>query len=176
MQHEINDIFQRHVGDMRRVTAAPADVIANALFRQSLDGVIERLDTDRRPFPIFLELIGGEGHVVHVRKKRIVDLHHQAGVDNRFVFFAQRFGELEQKLFVVLVEFVLVPRHGACRRDHRQKGIGDGCAFQAGFEDFNILLNRGMALVGQRPHTDHGATLRQLLCWEILGVEIRNIC
>ena len=31
-----------------------------------------------------------------------------------------------------------------------------------------------MALVGQRPDADDGAALRQLLCGEILGVEIRK--
>ena len=94
-QHQIDDVFERHVGDMRRIKAAPANVIANALLRQSFDGVIERFDAHRRPFPILLELIGRKGHVAHVGKKGVVDLHHEAGIDDRFVFLAQRLGELE---------------------------------------------------------------------------------
>jgi hypothetical protein len=173
-QHQIDDVFERHVGDVRRVKAAPANVIADAFFRQSLDGVIERLDADRRPFAILLELIGREGHVVHVRQERVVDLHDQAGIDDRLVFLAQRFGELEQKLLVVAVVFVLVPRHGACRRHHREEGVSDGGAFQTGLEDLDILSDRRLALVGQRPDADHSAPLREFLGGEIFGVEIRK--
>ena len=46
--------------------------------------------------------LGGEGHVVHIGQKRVVDLHHQSGIDDRLVFLAQRLGELEQEFFVVL--------------------------------------------------------------------------
>src|ERR1700689_4405276 len=61
-QDEIDDILGRNVGGVRRVKAAPADVVADALFRQSGERMIERLDGHRRPLAIWLRLGGGKSH------------------------------------------------------------------------------------------------------------------
>ena len=171
-QHQIDDVLERQVGDVRRVKAAPADVIADAVLRQAGDGVVERVDAHRGPFAILRQLGGGKRHVVHVGQKRVVDLHHQPGIDYRLVFLAQRLGELEQELLVVLVIFVFVAGHRACRRHDRQKGIGHRGAPQRRFEDGDVFLQRRLAAVADRTDANDGAALRQLLGGEIFSVKI----
>ena len=149
-------------------------MIADAILRQSGDGVVERVDAQCRPFPVLREIVGGKRDIVHVGQERIVDLHHQPGVDDRLVFFAQRLGELEQELFVVLVIFVPVARNGARRRHHRQEGVGDRRAFQRGLEDRDVLLQRGVALIGDRADANDGAAFRQFLRRKIIRVEFRK--
>jgi len=43
--------------------------------------------------------IGGNHLLVHVGQERVVDLHVEAGIDDRLVFLAQAIGEREQELF-----------------------------------------------------------------------------
>ena len=43
-QHHVDDVAQRNVGGVRAVPAAPAEVKADAVLRQALDRVVQRLD------------------------------------------------------------------------------------------------------------------------------------
>ncbi len=121
LKHEIDDVLERHVEGMRAVPAAPADVIARALFRDAAQRVVERIDAQLRPAPIL-----GVGHrrhhaLVHIGQEGVVDLDVKPGVDDRFVFLMQRVGERGQKIFFILVMLVLGAGQRAGRRDDRQE-------------------------------------------------------
>ena len=44
LEHEVDDVGERDVGGVRPVPAAPADVVAHAVFRQAAQRVVQRLD------------------------------------------------------------------------------------------------------------------------------------
>ena len=93
LQHEIDDVLHRHVEGVRSVPAAPADVIARTLRRDAFERVIERVDAQLGPVAVL-----GMGHrrhhfLVHVRQEGVVDLHVEAGLDDRPVFLVQAVGE-----------------------------------------------------------------------------------
>ena len=49
LKDEIDDVLERHVEGVRAVPAAPADVIARALFRDTAQRVVERIDRAAGP-------------------------------------------------------------------------------------------------------------------------------
>jgi hypothetical protein len=46
LQHDLDDVAHRDVGNVRPVPASPAQVEADAILREPADGVVERLDAD----------------------------------------------------------------------------------------------------------------------------------
>ena len=49
LQHQVDDVLQRHVEGVRAVPASPADVIARALLGDAAQRVVERVDAKLRP-------------------------------------------------------------------------------------------------------------------------------
>ena len=66
---------------MRHVPAAEADVIADAVFRDAFERVVERVDAQLRPFAVRFGL-SCDQVVVHVGEHGVVDLQHEAGLDD----------------------------------------------------------------------------------------------
>ena len=82
LEDQVDQLLHRRVGDVWHVPAAEADVITDPLLRDAFQGVVERLDAQLRPLTI---VFGARLNqvVVHVGEHRIVDLHDQAGLDDR---------------------------------------------------------------------------------------------
>ncbi len=97
LQHQVDDVLHRHVEGVRPVPAAPADVIARALRRDTVERVIERVDAHLRPGAVLGMRHRRHHLLVHVGQEGIVDLHVEAGIDDRLVFLVQAVGEREQQ-------------------------------------------------------------------------------
>ena len=83
---------------------------------------IDRLDIDLRA-ALFLRVVEARLEK-NIRQERIVDLHEDAGVDDRAVFFAHFGG---QRVEIVFVGFVILVEAHAGRRRRRQEDmlVGD---------------------------------------------------
>src|SRR5271166_6000630 len=95
---------------MRAVPTAPADMKPNAILRQIPQRVIECLDAHAF---VFLELIKWRFRIDHipvVREARIIDLKHEAGVDDRLVFHMHRLCRRKKKFFLSLVVEIFTAR------------------------------------------------------------------
>src|ERR1700730_2737243 len=77
-EHQVDDVPQRNVGGVWAVPASPANVITNAILRQSAERMIEGLDANAFEFLEFAEWRLGIDHVPVVRQARIVDLENNA--------------------------------------------------------------------------------------------------
>ena len=78
---------------------------------------------------------------VHVGQEGIVDLHVEAGIDDRLVFLVQAVGEREQEALLVRVVLVLGARQRARRRHHRQEGACDLRLGGRGLEIGDVALD-----------------------------------
>ena len=92
---------------MRSMPAPPADVIADAIFRQSGKRVVQRLDAHFGEFLVFRDRRLRVRHVPIVRQAGIVELQHKAGIEDRLVFLLERVGEGVEIFLVGLVILVL---------------------------------------------------------------------
>ncbi len=111
--------------------------------------VVERVDAKLRPVAV-LRLAHRRHHpLVHVGQEGVVDLHVEAGIDDRLVFLVQAVGKREQKRLLVGVVLVLRAGQRARRRHHRQEragGVGlGGRRFQRG----DVAFHRRV-VVGER--------------------------
>ena len=81
-QHEVDEVRELDLIHARAFVDAVARVKANAIDRQALDAVVDRLDVHLRAaaFLFFVEIIVDED----VRQKRIVDLQEESGVEVLF--------------------------------------------------------------------------------------------
>ena len=141
---------QRNVGRVRAVPAAPADVKADAVRRQPAQRMIERLHAHLLEFLEFLERRLRIDHVPVVRQARIVDLQHDAGIDDRLVFVAHRIGRGEQKLLLGLV--VKVDAAGeAARADRAHEAFFGAGRGQRLFQIVDVGRERRMAGIFDRP-------------------------
>ena len=109
LQQHVDDAPERQVGGVRPVPAAPADVITDAILRQTAQRVIERLDPHRGEFLVFLDAGLRIGHVPGVRQAGIVELQHEARLDDGLVFLAHRLAERLEERLVRRVVPVLPP-------------------------------------------------------------------
>ena len=122
---EIDDILERHIGGVRAGPAAPADVIADAVGRQAGDGLVEHLDLERQPFAVVGKASRRHHAVIGHGGARIVELQHEAGVDDHAIFGAHRRADRPDQLLIALVVFVLAVGNDAGRRRHRQERLLD---------------------------------------------------
>src|SRR5581483_1825484 len=178
LQQQIDDVFQRYVVRMRRVPASPADVIADAILRQAFDGMIDRFYPQLGPFAIIAQGHGRHEALVSVRKKRVVNLHAQPGVQNSFVFFAAGFGQRPEQRLIVGIIFVLVNGERAARRNYGQEAIDYVDLCERGFEVRDVALDLRVADIADGRVADscnRGAADLKALGGEIFGVELREI-
>ncbi len=150
-EDEIDDVFERHVGGVRAGPAAPADVIADAVRRQAFDCLVEHLDLQPQPFAVILKAARRHHAVVGDGGARVVELQHEAGVDDHAVFGAHRGADGADQVLFGLVVFVLAVGYDARGRRHRQERLDYIDAFQRRFEIVDIALQLGLAGIGDRP-------------------------
>ena len=91
-QHDLDDVAHRDVGRVRAVPAAPAQMQADPPLRKTSDRVVERLDPDHREFLVVLDRGLGIDRVPVLGDRRIVELQHEPGIEDRLVLLAHRFG------------------------------------------------------------------------------------
>ncbi len=123
----IDDVGERHVAVMRTGVVAPAQVHAHLLRRNVHERAVERLDVQlhrlAEPGEIEIRVLRVPAH----REIRAVDLQHDAGVHDRFVLVAERFGHREHILFLVRV-VVVAEEEGR----HARRGGADEQPLRAG--------------------------------------------
>src|SRR5258708_2381880 len=95
---------------MRPVPTAPAEVIANAIFGDVGERVVQRLDADEATLLERIETHRHADAIPECRQPRIVDLDEEAGFDDHLIFGAHRLTERVEKFFLALVEFVVAIR------------------------------------------------------------------
>src|SRR5262245_49896002 len=109
-------MLQRKIMRVRAVPTPPTTVIAHAVFRNPLQGVVQRLDAYRSELAVFLDAWSRHDHVVRIRKSGIVDLENETGVNDRFVFMFDRVGKSENVFLfggiMFVIEEVLEPAGG----------------------------------------------------------------
>jgi hypothetical protein len=121
LEHQVDDVLERHVGHVRAGPASPADVIAHPLLGDAGERVVDRLDVHRHPVAVVGEARRRHHPVVGDRETRVVELHIEAGVDDRAVFRAHRIGDRVEQLLVGLVVFVPAVGDHARGRGDRQE-------------------------------------------------------
>ena len=150
-QDQVDDVLEPGIERMRPVPAAPADVVADAVLGNPAQRVVERAHAQVGPAPVVVPRLPARHHRVRlVHHHGVVDLHQQAGVDDRLVLLVQRVGEREHELLLAGVVLVLEPVR-AGRRDHRQEAV-DAVVLVPGegrLEVGDVTVERG-AVVGQR--------------------------
>ncbi len=121
-QHQVDVVPQLHVVDARRDVDAVAGVEANALARDALERQIDRLDMRRDELAALLDR-GVGGAVVMRRHARIVDLQHEASVDDGAVFDVHGVGQRFEVLLVGRIESVAMIEFEVVRRDRRHEYV-----------------------------------------------------
>ena len=150
---------------MRARPASPADVIADALARQSLDGVVDDLDLLREPVAVIRQTLPA----APCGRRSPRRAHRRAAPGSRHprsscIRCASPRAIACMQLLVALVIFVLAVGDDACRRGHRQKRLLHLDALQRGLEVVDVPLQLGLAGIGdrarRRPNSMMVATLR----------------
>ena len=157
-KEHVDDVLQRHVVHARAHVDAVAGVEAHALGRDAAQRVIDRLDAPGRPRPAFRHAQAGTHHVVG-HQARVVDLEHEASVDDRPVLLVERVGQGLLVLLVSPVEAVGQRGEDVGRRDGRHEHLFVGPALHRDSEILDVGLHRGLAPVGDRPRADIDAEL-----------------
>src|SRR5579862_5340325 len=121
LENEIGDFSERHVGRMRPGPASPADVVADAVFRDSFQGVVQDIDVATHPPVVIIKARGGDHAVVGHGGAGIVHLQQETGVDDGAVLRPQSFRQGDHEFFFVRVVFVLPVRDCARRGRHWQE-------------------------------------------------------
>ena len=132
LEDQVDDVLELRVGDMRHVPAAEADVIADAILRDAVERVVERVDPQLRPVAIFLRALLDQ-MVVHVGEHGVVDLQHEAGLDHFEIFLAHRAGDREHVVALAGVVLVGGVVADARRRDAVKNTSSVGAAAAAAF-------------------------------------------
>ena len=81
-QHDIDDVFQGHVPEMRASGAGPADMHPHPVGRDVSHGVIQHLDVHRRDLAEFLQAQVGELGVPAQGQVGTVELKQEPGLDD----------------------------------------------------------------------------------------------
>ena len=138
---------------MRAVPAAPAEMEADAILRQAAQRVVQRLDLGHGELAVVLGRRLGIDLVEVLGDRRIVDLQHQAGVDDRLVFLAHGVGAGEDELVVALV--VLVADARAARRpDRGHEAFADAAGGKRRLEVGDVGGDGLVAGVADRPDAE----------------------
>ena len=103
-------------------------------------------------------------------------LHQEAGVDDRFVFGMHRLGDRLLQIIVARVIFVLAIGNHARRSSHGQECFFHADAAQGLLEIVDVLLQFGLAGIGDRPHCDGIHDCFDLVARIEVGVELRKSC
>ena len=141
--------MRRQRGD---VPAAETDVIADAIFRNAAQCVIERRDPKLRPFTITPRALLHEG-IVHVGENGVVDLKNEARIDDGEVLLPQRIRDREN--VISFIRGVCIGRvvADACRRDSGEEGFFRVRGLEGHLQVRNIARNALVIPVFDRADT-----------------------
>ena len=137
---------------MRALIIAPADVNANAVLRNVLQGMVQGFDMQGGDFQERVIREVGKQHVPRQGKVGTVELQIKAGGNDGLIFRAHRIGKGRQIRRAGRVEIVLQEK-----RDH----TGGGCVHEAtggtmgghgGFQVADILLQFALTARCHRPY------------------------
>ena len=115
-QHRLQDVLQFDVGRVRAVPRTPAQVQADLFLRQTLDGLVDRIDAELREGVIVRDARLRLDLVPVLGKRRVVELQDEARVGDGLVLLAQRARPRGDVLVLGLVE---------ARRDASRGSGGD---------------------------------------------------
>lgn len=135
--------------DMRSMPTAPAQVEADAVLRQSLQRLVQRLDANGSETFVLLHRRLRYDGVPIVRDRGIVNLKNEPGIDDCLVFFMQRIGAGEHELLVGLVVAISEARRAA-RSDRTHEALLDAVCGEGGFEICDVGGNCRLSLVSDR--------------------------
>ncbi len=122
LQHQVREVAELDVVDVRAVAAAPAGVEADAVLRQAADGVVDQLD---RGLEIFAQVGHRPVRIKHPAgaELRLVDLQDHTGLDDGLVFLADRVGDRHHVALLVRVVFVVRAGPQAERAQRRDEAL-----------------------------------------------------
>ena len=113
---EVDDVRERHVAVVRTLVVAPAQVHAQLFRRDVCDRVIERLDVQLRALAEFRQAQVRVLDVTSHAEVGAVDLQHEAGFGDGFVFVTHRIGDrVDVGLEILVVVVAKEQRHHAGR-------------------------------------------------------------
>ena len=123
------------------------------------------------PFAVVLEARRRHHAVVADGGARVVELEHEAGIDDHAILRAHRVGDRLNALLLGPVVFVLAVRDHARRRRNRQECLLDLHRFQCRLEIVDVALELRLARVGDRADADRFGRRGDAVARVELGVE-----
>jgi hypothetical protein len=136
--------------------------------------MVDDLDLPPEPGAVLLQALGRHHPVVADRGAGIVELNQESGIDDRLVFGVHRLGDRLLQIIVAGVMFVLAIGDHARRRRHREKSLFHVDAAQGLLEVVDVLLQLGLAGIGDRRHRDRIHDGLDLVARIEVGVELRK--
>ena len=141
-------------------------MVADAILRNALQSVVQRLDAQLGPAAIRRETFRLHDHP-HRRQHRVVHLQEQPRIDDGLILLLQRIGDGVD--IGLLRWIVLVPgfAHEACRGDDGHEGFFDADVVQRVFEVVDVAQDLRL-VVANRPVADDD-------CWTPLADGVRRV-
>ncbi|HZK73263.1 MAG TPA: hypothetical protein VFD88_04610, partial [Clostridia bacterium] len=136
--------------------------------------MVDRVDARLRPGEVVLHRAGRNEHVVHEGDERVVDLHAEAGVDDRLVLLAQCLRDSHERRLRRAVVLVDELGKAARRSDHGQEARFDTLGLHRRREVGDVTGDRILPGVGDLLDRREVAPrlLEVLLGPEVVGVEL----
>ncbi len=151
-QHVRHRVAQGDVGETRAVVEAVAGVVTHAIGRDVAQRVVHGVDVGVGGLVALLDRAGRIRQGVD--QPRVVDLQHEAGVDDAEVLLAHRLGDgAEVFLVAVVVRVATEPARARRRHEH----LGDVEALDGCLEVGDVLLQQLVTDVGDRALADDPA-------------------
>src|SRR5206468_4789205 len=154
LQHHVDEVLQLQIVNARADVDPVAGVPADPVSRQPAERVVQGLHPDLGPAANLVHAELGVRDVVG-RQVRVVDLHEEAGIDDRAVLLVHGVRDREKVLLVRLVVGVPLPVLDAGRGDGRDERLLDRRALKRGLEVVDVRLHVLGALVGDGAGADH---------------------
>ena len=123
-------------------------MVADAVFRQTGERVVQRLDPHRREPAILLGRRRGIHRVVLGHHPRVVDLEDEARVDDRLVLGLHRVGDGVEELLLRLVEVVGALQLDRPGRDGRDERLLEALTSEGRLEVGDVGLDRRLPSIG----------------------------
>ena len=148
LEDDGRDLAQRRVRRVGPVPAPPAHVVADPVFRQARERVVQRLDPHRREPTVHLGRRRGIHRVVLGHHPRVVDLEDETRVDDHLVLGLHRVGDGVEELLLRLVEVVGALQLDRPGRDGRDERFLEVLTGQRRLEVSDVGLDRRLPAIG----------------------------
>ena len=172
LEDQVDNILERHVGDVRAGPTAPAHVVAHPVGGDAAQRVVEHLHMHAHPFAEILQGPRGHHPVIGDGGTGVIELQDQARIDDGLVFDPHRLGNRLQAFLVARVVLVFAVGNHAGGRCNRKKAFLEAGLLERRLEIFDIPLQLVHARIADRAHAnriaDRGATVARVE----LGIEL----